>query len=177
MAQDPERVGCAILLFSVGFAMLVLATFSIRLHVRAAGEERYSFYAVPLITVGAVLLMTCLGAEGLGSIGANEAGADGTAYLEEVRDWTLPTQMVAGLLLLLGMIALAASIVRSRVLSENTGRIVAAALVIGATANLLPWGWALYAGSIALLIALLPVASTMWGKGTEGMMEPKPSPA
>ena len=173
--DHPNRMAWAMVVVAFGLALAILAVFSIRVYVRAAGEERWSFAAVPLVTIGSATLILALGAEGLGTAGTINAGGNGEEYLDHVRDWTLPIQYIAGVVMSLGLLSLAFSIVKSGILSQNTGRLVAVALVVTIIGNFLPWGWALYVLGVAWLIAYLPVAYTMWGHAEEPTMQARPS--
>ena len=161
MDRGNSRWAVAHIAVGVGFGLLLLSFLAVRSHLRAAGEERWSSMAVPFLVMGTVLF-TFLPAMEVAMAAATRAGADPVATQVELNTWFVPLLMSGALVFGIGIVLMAMATVRSGVLGRDLGRIVATALVVGALTRFVPRGAALYAGSVAAVIALLPFAIQMW---------------
>ncbi len=177
VAADSTRWAWAHLVQVIGLALAPLLVFAIRTYLRAAGENLWSFIAVPLVTVGAAFLAFLTGGELL-MTAVVETGTSVEEVLDAADPWVTPTIIVAIVMIGLGWLSLAAAIYRSEVLGRELTWVVVAALVVFSVANLIPLGWALYVMGAALIVALWPIAYQMWTETREApMAAERPSPA
>lgn len=178
VAEDGMRSAWGIILLVASVVLTLLAVFSLRRHIEAAGERTWSFVAVPLIVAGGVGLAFMAGVY-LAAVPLAAGGGDVVAYFEDAKAWIMPINIVAAGLFGLGWLSLAAAILRARVLVPERARVVALALVVLAVAQFLPWGWGLYLSGIALLVGLWPLAYELWAQtGNQPMRQARhPSPA
>lgn len=167
------------LLLAVAFGLAVLAVFALRVTLRAAGEDRWSFTAVPFVTVGMTLVVVVLGAEGVAAAAVAGAGGDVAAFLAEVEVWLTPTYVIAALLLAAGWLSLARAVSRSNLLDRAWAAVVTAGLVALAVLGFLPFGWASIGTGLAAVLAFWPLAYRMWAGPAERapVTGAQPSPA
>ena len=176
VAADTTRWAWATTITAVGLALTALLIVSLRSYLRAAGEQLWSFIAVPLVVVGAVLIAYVTGVN-LGLANAIEAGASGEAVLKAGEPWffgtILPTTIIFGL----GWLSLAAAVYKSEVLSRQLTWVVVGALVVLTVALFTTTGWGRYVIGVALIAASWPLAYQMWIETREAPMAgAQPSP-
>lgn len=168
------------LLLAVAFALAVLAVFALRVYLRGAGEDRWSFVAVPFVTVGMALVIVVLGAEGVAASAVASVGGDVTAFLAEVEAWLTPTYLLGAALLAAGWLSLAMAVSRSHVLDRPWTGAVAAGLIALAVLAFLPFGWATIGSGVAAVVAFWPLAYRIWAGPAEHearVTGAQPSPA
>ncbi len=159
---DTGRASWGFLIAAGSIALTILATFSLRYYLRAAGEDGWSFLMVPLVVVGAVTIAVAVTAQFFAVALISEAGGDAVAYLDAADDWFVPLFIAGGVIFGLGWLALAMSIYRSAVLSRELTTVVMIALIVVVAANFIPTGWGGYVLAIAAIVASWPLAYTMW---------------
>lgn len=168
MSADTTRWGIAHIAVGIGFGTLLLALLGVRGYLRDTGEERWSAFAVPFLVIGTVLFVF-LPAFEVAMIAAFEAGGDPVGLQERLATWFLPLMMSGALLFGAGMVSLAVAMLKSAVLTRQLRWIVAIALVVAAVSRFVPAGAALYAGAVAGVVALLPIAFSMWSSMPESI--------
>ena len=161
VVSDTTRWGLAHLVVGVGYGLLALAFLALRDHLREAGEERWSVPALPLVVLGCALTAILTGME-FAPLTAAETGGDVEAVQSELVPWFLSVVVASGLTFALGALGFAVAIVRTRVLGSRLTRLVAGALVVLAVARFVPLGAAFYVTAAAAVLALWPLAYSMW---------------
>ena len=149
------------LLVALGLVLIILAVFAIRMHLRNAGEDRWSFLATPLVTIGAGVLVALTGMRGLGGYAVVEAGGPTEGFFEASNDWVW-LFFTALVIFSVGLLALAAAVRVSGVLSNMSTLVVVVALVIGVIASFIPSAWATYVVSVAAVIGFWLLAGSIW---------------
>ena len=149
------------LLVALGLVLIILGVFAIRMHLRNAGEDKWSFLATPLATIGAGLLVALTGMRGLGGYAVVEAGGPTEAFFEAANDW-IWLFFTALVIFSLGLLALAAAVRVSGVLSNMSTLVVVVALVIGVIASFIPSAWGTYVVSVAAVIGFWLLAGSIW---------------
>lgn len=164
LASAPTRWAWAHLIFGVGAALLAVAFVAIRSYLRHAGENNWSRWAWPFAVLGSALFAILPGME-FAPYAANEIGADVQAAQEALFPYFLPVFVTGGVLFAVGAYGFARAIVVSRVMSPGMAWVVASSLIVLAISRLVPLGAVqLYVHGAAVLVALWPIAMTMWGK-------------
>jgi len=160
-SDSPSTWAFSHALLIVGFALLILAAFAIRFHLHDAGEDRWSFWATPLLTVGGGILAAYMGLEGLGGYAVAEAGGSVEGFYEAGSNllWFF---LIGAAAFSVGILVLAGAIHVSGVLSRAMRWTVIASLVVATVGNLIPASWASYVGAAATLIGFGIVATSMW---------------
>lgn len=161
VTNTPGRWAAGHLLLGVGVAVVLLLFFVIRTYLRGLGEERWSFWAVGLATIGLGLFAFMVGAEGLGGRAALATG-DLEAFFEEMELWALPIFLVANVLVGLGLLGFATGIAKTGVLGTGWTRLMVAAAIVAVIALFLPFGWAAHLIAVAMIVFAWPVAATIW---------------
>jgi hypothetical protein len=162
VADDPTRWWVTHFLVAVGSGLLVLAFLAVRGYLREAGEEGWSAVGVPFIVMGSTLY-ALLPAMEFAPLAALAAGADVAAVQAGMMPWFVPILQTSALIFGLGVLGFVIGIVRSGVLSPPLAWLVAGALVVTAAMRFFPVGAAqLYVGPAAALVALWPLAVTVW---------------
>ena len=162
VAANPTRWAVAHLGVAIGSGLLILAFFALRGFLSDAGENRWSPLALPFIIMGSVLY-ALLPAMEFAPVAALEAGADPAAIGEGLMPWFVPILLTGAAIFALGTLGFVIGLVRSRALATRVTWLVAAALVLLALTRFLPVGAAqLYVGPVAALVALWPLAYTIW---------------
>ncbi|HVL52154.1 MAG TPA: hypothetical protein VM754_11695 [Actinomycetota bacterium] len=174
MSVGVTRWGLAHVAVGVGFGLLLLALLAVRSLLREAGEQRWSAPAVPFLVMGTIFA-TFLPAMETGMIPAFQAGVDAVALQTNLSPWFVPMMVAGALVFGTGVILLAAGIVASGVFERQQARIIAGALAVVAISRFVPQGRALYAGAVAGVIALAPVAVRMWA-AVPGYSRRRPAP-
>jgi hypothetical protein len=175
IAANTTRWNWAAIISGVGLALTPLLAFSIRNYLREAGEQRWSFIAVPLVTIGAGLLAFLAGSE-FATGPAIDSGASGSAVLDAREDWFMPMIFIALAIFAAGFLSLAAAVRTSRVLSDAQSWVVVGALVVLAVSLFIPVTGGQYLVGIAAIVAAWPLGYRMWNvpSATAGV---QPSPA
>lgn len=161
MSADTTRWAVSHFAIGVGSGLLLLAFLAVRSYLREAGEDRWSFRAVPFLVVGTSLFVF-LPAFETAMIAASRAGADPVALQEQLQPFFVPMMVAQALTFGIGLICLAIGVVRSRVFDRQLTWIIAGALVVAAVSRFVPQGRALYVGAVAGVVALVPIAIQMW---------------
>jgi cytochrome bd-type quinol oxidase subunit 2 len=160
-ASDSTRWGLSHLAIGVGYALLAVAFIAVRSYLRDAAEERWSRTALPFVVLGSALFPILTGME-FALLAASETGGDVEAAQTELMPWFLPIFVSGAVSFALGAVGFALGIARSKVLSSPLTSLVAAALVVMAAARFVPLGAAQYVIGVAAVVALWPLAATMW---------------
>jgi hypothetical protein len=182
-SANGDRWLLAAIVMAAALWLFALAVVSIRHWLREAGENRWSFIAVPFALAGFTLFTFMIGAQGLGLRMAIEAGANGETFLNQAENWIMAVQLGGAILIAIGTLALILAFHRAHVFSRNRFGVIAIALVVAAVTNYLPFGAALWVGAIALLIAFWGISQQMMmqvrqpSMSGEGMAPQEPSPA
>ncbi len=118
VVADPGRWVLAHVLLMVGFAAILLAVVALRELLRAAGEERWSFIAVPVLIAGGTVFIGVWGFEITVAAVAN-VGGDVEAVLEETDRWFGPLGIAGYAMFFLGWLSMALAVRRSHVLNRR----------------------------------------------------------
>ena len=162
VTASPTRWGVAHLATGVASAVLLLAFLAIRAHLHEAGEDRWSAAALPFIVIGCTLY-AMLPAMEFAPLAAIEAGGDVRAAQEALLPWFIPLLVAGGITFAIGTFGFAVAVFRSGLLGPGLTRVVAAALVVMALSRFVPLSAVqFYLQSAAGLVALLPLAYSMW---------------
>ena len=166
IADDPARWAWAHTIEMAANVLAILAIVAIGRYLWASGERLYSFIAVPLIATALVLFASVLGMSLIWSAMV-EAGLPLVPAMEAVELWYAPVTLVILLTAGLGILSLALSIYRSRVLSPRLTWLVVAATIAGGLTLLIEatWGEQLY--NVTAVVAFWPLAYRMWLDATE----------
>jgi hypothetical protein len=154
------------LVVALGLVALVLGILAIRFWLSAAGENIWSFAAVAFVATGAAGLIFVVGYDGLGGWAVAEAGLDAEQFFESGRVIEGIVFTISAVLHDIGLIALAIAVARAGVLSPLATRVVVGAVIVAVLVPILPSGWAVYALSLAALVASWPIAWRMLRDGT-----------
>ncbi|MGH3863623.1 hypothetical protein [Actinokineospora sp.] len=161
VAAGPTRWGVAHLATGLASGVLALAFLAIRSHLRAAGENRWSAPALPLVVIGSTLY-AMLPAMEFAPLAANEAGGDIAAAQIAILPWFIPILVAGGITFAASMFGFAVGVSRSGVLSPWPARLVAAALVVMALSRVVPLSTIqFHLQGVAGFVALLPLAYSM----------------
>ena len=170
ITSDPTRWGVVHLATGVASAVLILAFLAIRAHLHEAGDDRWSAAALPFVVIGGTLY-AMLPAMEFAPLAAIEAGGDVHAAHEVLLPWFIPLLVAGGITFAVGMFGFALGVSRSGVLSPGLTRLVAAALVVMALSRFVPLSAVqFYLQGVAGLVALLPLAHSMWRHPTTAVM-------
>ena len=163
-AADPERQWWSFLLGAISMGLSVLQIVAIRSYLRSAGENLWSFLAVPLITMGSALTIFVFASEA-GMLVAVEAGASVEAVWDTAWNTDFGINVYLGMMLplvLLGMVCLLVGLWRSHVLSRAMTWVVVFGAVARPVMGGAPVGWVLWLIPLADALVFLPIASQMW---------------
>jgi hypothetical protein len=159
--SNTTRWGLAHLVIGVGYGLTVLSFIAIRGYLREAREDRWSVRALPLIVMGCTLFVILTGME-FALLAAAETGGDVQRAQAAVMPWFIPILLTGGVSFALGAFGFARGIAHSGVLSPRLTRLVRAGLVAMALARFVPLAPAPYVMATAGVVALWPLAYTMW---------------
>ena len=163
---------------ALSVVLTILAIFSIRIYLRDAGEDLWSFLAVPLVTVGAATFVFVLGFAGLAGWTVTELGGSvaGVAeFFDEVGGFGDAIFIIGGILFGLGLLSLAAAVKLSGTLADSVAWLVVIALVVNVIAGFIPTGWGTYVIGVTAIVALWPIAYQMWQDASAELVPTIPS--
>jgi hypothetical protein len=158
------RWGLVHIAVGAGFGFLLLSFLGVRSYLSDAGEQRWSALSVPFLVLGTVF-SAFLPAMETAMVAAVETGADPVDLQRNLSTWFVPMLISSAVLSGIGVVLLAAGIVSSGAFDAQRARIIAGVLVLLAVSRFVPQGRALYAGALAGVIALTPIAVQMWRGG------------
>lgn len=162
VASDPTRWAVAHLATGFASAVLALAFLALRSHLHGLGEDRLSAMALPFVVVGCTLY-AMLPAMEFAPLATNEAGGDVVAAQEALIPWFIPVLVVAALTFGAGMVGFALSVLRSGMPTLLPRSVVGIALVVMALSRVVPLSAVQFQlQGVAALVALLPLAYSMW---------------
>jgi hypothetical protein len=165
---DTTRWGLAHLAVAFGYGLLAVAFVAIRSYLRKAGDQRWSGLALPFAVLGCTMFAVQAGME-FGPLAAAEAGGDVEEAQEELVPWVIPTVAIGAIAFALGVLGFAKGIADARILGRGRTRLVVVALVVMAAVRFVPLGETLYVHGAAALVALWPLAYTMWSRPQPGL--------
>jgi hypothetical protein len=172
--SDTTRWGIAHLAIAVGYALVALAFLAIRSYLREAGEERWSVLGLPLIVFGSTLFVILTGME-FALLAAAETGGDVEATQTELFPWFVPVLVTGAVSFALGAFGFALGVARSEIVSRRSTWLIGAALVVMALARFVPLAPSPYVLAAAGLVALWPLAYTMWNEPIAGLTGTRPT--
>lgn len=156
------RWGMVHLASSVGSALIAVAFIAVRELLRAAGEDRYSTWALPLVVLGSGLYGVLPGLE-FAALAAARTGADVAATQDALAPWFLPILVTSAFLFEAGMLGFAFAVATSGLMSGPLTRVVVTGLIVLGLSRFVPLGAVqLYVQAAAVLVALLPLAQALW---------------
>jgi hypothetical protein len=121
----------------LAFALILLAVVALRAVLRTAGEERWSFIAVPLLVGGGTLFTAIWGLEITVAAVAN-VGGDVEAVFKESDQWFGPVGLIGLATMSLGWLSMALAVHRSKVLGRRQTWVVWSATVVMFAGMLIP---------------------------------------
>ncbi len=173
VAADTTRWAWSHLIAAAGLALTLLLAVSVRSYLRVAGEQTWSFVAIPLLVIGGVMFAALTGVE-IGMAAAVEGTAQGEAFADAAEPWMTPLILGGAVVFGLGWLSLATAIYRSEVLSRELTWVVVAALVVLTVALFIPTGWKFYVIGVASVVSAWPLAYQMWAATTTAPMAAEP---
>lgn len=160
--QNTTRWGIVHLLIMVGSVLIALAFLAIRAHLRRAGEDRFSAWALPFVIAGGGLY-GLLPALEIGPLAVAQTGGDVAGAQSELAPWFIPIMVTGGILFGIGMVGFARAIAASQILSRPLTRVVVISLVMLGVSRLIPLGATqFYLQAGAGVVALWPLAYQIW---------------
>ena len=167
---DPTRWAVVHLATGVASAVLAVAFLAIRSHLHELGEDRWSAAALPFVVIGSTLYAMLPGME-FAPLAASETGGDVGAAQDALIPWFIPLLIAAALTFGFGMVGFAISVSRGGLLSPRVTRVVVVALVVMALSRFVPLSAVqFYVHGVAALVAMLPVAYSMWMHPTRSVL-------
>lgn len=106
VAENTTRWAVAHLLTAIGSALIALAFLAVRVHLRNAGEERFSPWGVPFVVFGSVLYAVLPGLE-FAPLTAAETGGDIAAVQAALQPWFIPIFVTGAITFAIGIYAFA----------------------------------------------------------------------
>jgi hypothetical protein len=174
--SDPTRWGAVHLATGVASGLLALAFLAVRAYLREAGEDRWSAAALPFVVIGCTLYAMLPGLE-FAPLAAVEVGGSAEAAQEALIPWFAPLLVAGGVTFAVGMFGFALGVRRSGLLSPGVTNIVVVALGVMALSRLVPLSAVqFYVQGAAGLVALLPLAASMWKQRTAAVPALQPAP-
>ena len=165
VVSDPERWALAHVLLIVGFAFMMVAVLALRALLRTAGDERWSFIAVPLLIGGGAIFTGIWGLEITVAAVAN-VGGDVEAVFEESDQWFEPLGIVGYAMLALGWISMALAVHRSHILIRQQTWVVLAATVVMLAGFSIPATGGAYLFALGMLgFTWMLAYHALWGAG------------
>lgn len=146
----------------VGSGLLLLAFLAIRRYLRQTGEDRLSAWGLSFIAMGSVLFAVLPGME-FAPLAAAETGGDVAAAQAVLRNWFILTLGTSSAIFAIGIYLFARAILNARILHRRTTWLVVGGLAVVAITRFVPLGVVqFYVQGIAGIVALWPLAHTMW---------------
>ena len=158
VSADTVRWAVAHLLVAVGSALILLAFLALHNRLRVAGEHRWSALSLPFIVLGSVFY-ALLPAMEFVPLAAADSGNDIQAAQGALFPWFIPTLFTAAGLFLMGALGYSIALFRGDVLPRPLTWVVVIALLVMATARMVPLGLVqMQVQSLAGLLAFWPLA-------------------
>ena len=129
VVADPDRWMTVHFMLMLAFALILLAVVVLRGLLRAAGEERWSFIAVPLLIGGSTVFIGVWGFE-ITAAGVANAGGDVEAVFDETDRWFGPVGIAGYVMFILGWGSMAWAVRRSHLLGRRQTWVVLGATVV-----------------------------------------------
>lgn len=171
VARSTTLWGFVHLLTLVGSALIALAFLAIRAHLRDAGEDRFSAWALPWVIVGSALYGFLPGLE-FAPLAAARSGGDVVAVQAALQPWFLPVLATSAVIFAVGVLGFAQGIAASRILSRPLAAVVVTGLVVLAVTRFVPLAVVqFYVQAAAGLVALWPLAYQMWERPRAAQVE------
>ena len=126
---DPDRWVAVHIMLMVTFALIMIAAVVIRGMLRTAGEERWSFIAVPLLIGGSTVFAGVWGFE-ITVAGVANVGGDVEAVFDETDRWLGPVGIAGYVMFILGWGSMAFAVRRSQLLGRRQTWLVLGATVV-----------------------------------------------
>ena len=126
---DPDRWVLVHFMLMAAFALILLSVVVLRGLLRTAGEERWSFIAVPLLIGGGTVFIGIWGFE-ITAAGVAETGGDVEAVFNETDRWFGPVGIAGYGMFILGWVSMALAVYRSGGLGRWQTRLVLGATVV-----------------------------------------------
>lgn len=156
------RWGIVHLATSLGSALIAVAFIAVREQLRAAGEDRYSTWALPLVVLGSALYGVLPGLE-FAALAAARAGGDVATTQDALTPWFVPILVTSAVLFGAGILGFAFAVATSGLMSGPLTRVVVTGLILLGLSRFVPLGAVqLYVQAAAVLVALLPLAQALW---------------
>lgn len=165
VAAGPDRYLWSQLILGVALVLLMLSMVAIRYYMRDAGEDRWSFLAVPLLLTGFGAAMFVTGAAAVGTWTTVQLGGGGdevARFIDQAHRVGLPVSGIGFILIDLGLVTLAVAVKKSGILTEGAAWTVVGAFILSVVAGFIPTGWALRVVGVGLLIGLWSIGYRMW---------------
>ena len=169
VSVDPGRWAWVHVVLIVAFALISLAVVVVRGMLRDAGEDRWSFFAVPLLVGGSVIFASIWGLEITVAAVAN-VGGDVEAVFTESDRWFGPLGIVGFGMSFIGWGILAFAVRRSGILGQRLTWLVLVATVVMLAGFLWPATGGGYLYSIGMI-------GFTWTLGYRAMKSVAVSPA
>lgn len=171
---DTTRWAVVHLLTAVGVALVALAFVAVRVHLRDAGEDRFSSRGLPLVLFGSAMY-GLLPALEFAPLAAAETGGNVAAVQDFLQPWFLGALVTGAVAFAAGTLAFARAIAASAILDPRARQVVVTALVVLALSRVVPLGLVqFYVQALAGLLAFWPLARVMWRR-TEVAPAARPS--
>ena len=129
VVADPARWVWVHFMLMLAFAAILLAVVALRSLLRTAGEERWSFIAVPLLVGSGTVFIGVWGFEVTVAAVAN-VGGDVEAVFEETDQWFGPVGLAGYVMFILGWLSMALAVRSSHVLGRRQTWVVLGATVV-----------------------------------------------
>ena len=168
--DGPGRMQLGGLLIAVSFGFGVTAMTGLRRLLHEVGDDTWSLYAVPLISVGSMLLISAGGAIYLGAPAMVQAADEGTAE-EVLSELATPVEvgyLVGSLLFGAGWVLMMLALRRTGAYPRLVMTVAVAAVAVFALLHFVPTGWALWAHAVTGLFGFGIVAWLLWADATSG---------
>jgi hypothetical protein len=161
-ASDTFRWGISHLMTGVAAALLLLAFLAIRSYLRDAGDDRWSALALPFVIFGGTLYAILPGME-FAALAAAETGDDVLAAQAAIEPWFVPVIVTGGVASAIGIMGFAKGVWTVGIDALGVPRFVVVAFGAMAVARIVPLtGVQFYVQAVAAVIAMWPLAYTMW---------------
>jgi hypothetical protein len=173
---DPARWGAVHLATGLASGVLALAFLAVRAHLHDAGEDRWSAAALPWVIIGCTLYAMLPGLE-FAPLAAVESGGSAEAAQEALTPWFVSLLVASGVTFAAGMFGFALGVRRSGLLSPGVTGLVVVALIVMALSRVVPLAAVqFYVQGLAGLVALLPLAGSMWRRRAAAVPARQPVP-